>query len=258
MHKIVLLRHGESVWNRENRFTGWMDVDLTDTGVGEAKEAADLMAGKGMTFDYAFTSPLKRAVKSLWIVLEKLDLMWIPIEKHWRLNERHYGALQGLNKKETAAKFGEEQVFLWRRSFDVRPPFLDMNDPRHPRFERKYRDIDPQLLPAAESLKDTCDRVIPYWQDTVVPMIKKGKHILISAHGNSMRAIVKYLDNTDKNDIVNLNIPTGVPLIYELDEDLQPTNHYYLGDPAEIERKIEAMKSQIRVFQKIEGDVTVG
>ncbi|HPO66136.1 MAG TPA: 2,3-diphosphoglycerate-dependent phosphoglycerate mutase, partial [Bacteroidales bacterium] len=220
MYKIVLLRHGESVWNKENRFTGWTDVDLSEKGIEEARNAGRVLKQEGYTFDLAFTSTLKRAIRTLWLATDEMDLLWIPVIKSYTLNERHYGALQGLNKAEMAAKHGEEQVKIWRRSYDVPPPALDENDPRHPRFDVRYKDVDPKLLPATESLKDTVARVVPFWESTIAPEIKKGKKIIIAAHGNSLRALVKYLDNISDKDILELNIPTGIPLVYELDANL--------------------------------------
>ena len=232
MHKLVLLRHGESTWNRENRFTGWKDVDLSERGLVEAAEAGRLLREGGYTFDLAYTSLLKRAIRTLWIALDVLDRMWIPVVKDWRLNERHYGALEGLNKAETAAKHGEAQVKIWRRSYDVPPPPLSPDDPRHPSHDPRYGRLSPQELPLAESLKDTVARVIPYWLGTIAPSIRAGQQVIIAAHGNSLRALVKYLDGISESAIVELNIPTGIPLVYELDEDLKPLRHYYLGDPA--------------------------
>jgi len=232
MHKLVLLRHGESTWNRENRFTGWTDVDLSERGREEAKEAGRLLKDGGYVFDIAFTSVLKRAVRTLGIGLDVLDLLWIPVTKHWRLNERHYGALQGLNKAETAAKHGEAQTKIWRRSYDIPPPPLTPDDPRHPSHDPRYRDLTPGELPLTESLKDTVARFLPYFQQTIAPAITSGKRVLIAAHGNSLRALVKYLDHIDERTIVELNIPTGIPLVYELDDNLKPIRHYYLGDPA--------------------------
>jgi len=232
MHKVVLLRHGESTWNKENRFTGWTDVDLSDRGRDDAKEAGRLLREGGYVFDLAFTSVLKRAIRTLWIALDQLDLMWIPVVKDWRLNERHYGALQGLNKAETAAQHGEEQTKIWRRSFDIPPPPLTADDPRHPSRDPRYAGLKPNELPLTESLKTTIDRFLPYWHETIAPAIKAGKRVVIAAHGNSLRALVKYLDNIDEKTIVELNIPTGIPLVYELDDDLKPIRHYYLGDPA--------------------------
>ena len=232
MHKLVLLRHGESTWNRENRFTGWTDVDLSERGLAEAREAGRLLREGGYTFDLAYTSLLKRAIRTLWIALDELDRMWIPVVKDWRLNERHYGALQGLNKAETTAKHGEAQVKIWRRSYDIPPPPLSPDDPRHPSHDPRYAGLSPQELPLTESLKDTVARVIPYWRDTIAPSVRAGKHVVIAAHGNSLRALVKYLDDISESAIVELNIPTGIPLVYELDDDLKPLRHYYLGDPA--------------------------
>jgi 2,3-bisphosphoglycerate-dependent phosphoglycerate mutase len=232
MHKLVLLRHGESTWNRENRFTGWTDVDLSERGLIEAADAGRLLKEGGYIFDIAYTSVLKRAIRTLWIALDALDLMWIPVEKHWRLNERHYGALQGLNKAETTAKHGEAQTQIWRRSYDIPPPPLTLDDPRHPSRDPRYAMLSPSELPLTESLKDTVARFLPYWHDTIAPSIRSGKRVLIAAHGNSLRALVKYLDNVSDTSIVELNIPTGIPLVYELDGDLTPLRHYYLGDPA--------------------------
>jgi 2,3-bisphosphoglycerate-dependent phosphoglycerate mutase len=229
---LVLLRHGESTWNRENRFTGWTDVDLSERGLAEAAEAGRLLRDEGFTFDLAYTSVLKRAIRTLWIALDALDLVWIPVEKSWRLNERHYGALQGLNKAETAAQHGEAQTKIWRRSFDIPPPPLTPDDPRHPSHDVRYASLDPNDLPNTESLKDTIDRFLPYWHDTIAPQIRAGKRVLIAAHGNSLRALVKYLDGMSESEIVELNIPTGIPLVYELDAALKPIRHYYLGDPA--------------------------
>lgn len=232
MIKLVLLRHGLSTWNQENRFTGWTDVDLADQGRTEALEAGRLLKDGGYVFDLAYTSVLKRAIRTLWITLDTLDQMWIPVEKSWRLNERHYGALQGLNKAETAAKHGEAQVRIWRRSYDVPPPPLAADDPQHPSRDPRYAWLPPNQLPLTESLKDTVARFLPYWHETIAPAIRSGKRVLIAAHGNSLRALVKYLDNISESDIVELNIPTGIPLVYELDDDLRPFRHYYLGDPA--------------------------
>jgi 2,3-bisphosphoglycerate-dependent phosphoglycerate mutase len=232
VHKVVLLRHGESTWNKENRFTGWTDVDLSERGREEAKEAGRLLKEGGFVFDIAFTSVLKRAIRTLGIALDVLDQLWIPVTKHWRLNERHYGALQGLNKAETAAKHGDAQTKIWRRSYHIPPPPLTPDDPRHPSRDPRYRDLKPSELPLTESLKDTVDRFLPYWHETIAPTIKSGRRVLIAAHGNSLRALVKYLDGIDEQTIVELNIPTGIPLVYELDDDLKPIRHYYLGDPA--------------------------
>jgi len=232
MHKVVLLRHGESEWNRENRFTGWKDVDLTDRGIAEAREAGRLMKEAGFTFDLAYTSVLKRAIKTLGIALDVMDQLWIPVTKHWRLNERHYGGLQGLDKAETAAKHGEAQVKIWRRSYDIPPPPLSVDDERYSGRDPRYAALTPAEVPASESLKDTVARFLPYWHETIAPTIKTGTRVVIAAHGNSLRALVKYLDNVSETDIVELNIPTGIPLVYELDDALTPIRHYYLGDPA--------------------------
>ena len=232
MYRLILLRHGESTWNRENRFTGWTDVDLSERGVAEAKEAGRLLREGGYTFDIAYTSVLKRAIRTLWIALDSLDLMWIPVVKSWRLNERHYGNLQGLNKAETAAKYGEPQVKIWRRSYDVPPPPLTIDNPHHPSHDRRYAGLSPSELPLSESLKDTVARFLPYWHSTVAPAITSGQRVIIAAHGNSLRALVMYLDNVSEEAIVELNIPTGIPLLYELNEDLSPIRHEYLGDPA--------------------------
>jgi len=232
MRTLVLLRHGESTWNQENRFTGWTDVDLSERGRVEAAEAGRLLRGAGHTFDLAFTSVLKRAIRTLWIALDGLDQMWLPVEKSWRLNERHYGALQGLNKAETAARHGEAQTKIWRRSYDIPPPPLTADDPRHPSHDPRYAGLAANELPLAESLKDTVERFLPYWQGTIAPAVRSGQRVLIVAHGNSLRALVKYVDHLDDQTIVELNIPTGIPLVYELDDNLQPLRHYYLGDPA--------------------------
>jgi len=231
MKTLVLLRHGESTWNKENRFTGWTDVDLSERGREEAAEAGRLLREGGFTFDIAYTSVLKRAIRTLNLALDVLDLLWIPVEKDWRLNERHYGALQGLNKAETAAAHGDEKVKIWRRSYDTPPPALDPSDPRHPSHDRRYAGLSPTELPAAESLKDTIARFLPYWHGAIVPSIRAGRRVLIAAHGNSLRALVKHLDHISEADIVELNIPTGIPLVYELDDDLKPIRHRYLGDP---------------------------
>lgn len=244
MKKIVLLRHGESVWNRENRFTGWTDVGLSDHGREEARRAGRLLGEEGYVFDVAYTSVLKRAIKTLWIALEEMDLMWIPIHNSWRLNERHYGALQGLNKAETAAKFGEEQVLAWRRSYDVPPPALEAGDPRSPAGDPRYRDLSANELPATECLKDTVARFLPYWHEVIAPAVKAGRRVIIAAHGNSLRALVKYLDAISDEAIVKLNIPTGIPLVYELDDDLRPLRHSYLGDPAMVEAATQAVANQ--------------
>ncbi len=244
MKKLVLLRHGESEWNKQNRFSGWTDVDLSDQGILEAHNAGKLLKENGFTFDIAFTSVLKRGIRTLWIVLDELDLSWIPVFKSWRLNERHYGALQGFYKAKMAAELGEEQVLIWRRSYDIPPPPLKTSDPRYPGTEKRYKDLDPKDIPLSECLKDTVERFLPYWHETIVPTIKNGKDVLISAHGNSLRALVKYLDDVSEEEIVDLNIPTGIPLIYELDDDLKPINHYYLGDPEAIKQAIEAVENQ--------------
>jgi 2,3-bisphosphoglycerate-dependent phosphoglycerate mutase len=244
MKKVVLLRHGESTWNKENRFTGWTDVDLSEKGMVEARQSGVLLKEGGYTFDIAFTSVLKRAIRTLWIALDIMDLMWIPEVKHWRLNERHYGALQGLNKAEMAAKFGDEQVRIWRRSYDTPPPALESDDPRFPGFDPRYKDVPTDVLPRAESLKDTVARFLPYWYETIVPTIQSGNQVIIAAHGNSLRALVKHLDQVPDDEIVGLNIPTGVPLVYELDDDLKPITHYYLGDQEAIQKAMEAVANQ--------------
>jgi 2,3-bisphosphoglycerate-dependent phosphoglycerate mutase len=244
MHTLVLLRHGESDWNRENRFTGWTDVDLSARGVEEARGAGRLLKSEGLQFDLAFTSVLRRAIRTLWLVLEEMDLHWIPVHKSWRLNERHYGALQGLDKAETAAKFGEPQVLAWRRSYDVPPPALEPADPRLAAADPRYAGLSPEQLPRTECLKDTVARVLPYWNDTIAPAVRSGGRVLVAAHGNSLRALVKHLDAIPDADIVGLNIPTGVPLLYELDRELRPLRHRYLGDPAEVARRIAAVSAQ--------------
>jgi 2,3-bisphosphoglycerate-dependent phosphoglycerate mutase len=231
MIKLVLLRHGESTWNRENRFTGWTDVDLSERGLLEAQDAGRLLRDGGYGFDVAYTSVLKRAIRTLWITLDVLDLMWIPVIKSWKLNERHYGALQGLNKAETAARHGEAQTKIWRRSYDIPPPPLPPGDARHASGDPRYATVPPGDLPSTESLKDTVARFLPYWHETIAPSIRAGRRVIIAAHGNSLRALVKYLDNISESDIVEMNIPTGIPLVYELDDDLRPTAHFYLGDP---------------------------
>jgi 2,3-bisphosphoglycerate-dependent phosphoglycerate mutase len=244
MIKLVLLRHGESTWNLENRFTGWTDVDLTPRGIREAHDAARLLAEGGYTFDVAFTSVLKRAIRTLWIVMDDMDLMWLPVHRSWRLNERHYGALQGLNKAETAAKYGEAQVKIWRRSYADPPPALTPDDERYPGRDRRYASLTKAELPLAESLKDTVARFLPYWQETVAPAIRAGRRVIIAAHGNSLRALVKHLDGLSEGEIVDLNIPTGIPLVYELDDRLQPIRHDYLGDPEAAKRAAEAVARQ--------------
>ncbi len=245
--KLVLLRHGESLWNKENKFTGWTDVDLSDKGINEAKEAGKTLREKGYVFDVAFTSVLKRAIRTLWLVLDEMDLMWIPVYRSWRLNERHYGALQGLNKAEMSAKVGEEQVHIWRRSYDVRPPALDKTDKRYPGHDPRYRDLNENEIPVAESLKDTVIRFMPYWHEVLAPALKAGKHVIVSAHGNGLRAAVKYLDNISDSDIVKLNIPTGIPLVYELDEELKPVKHYYLADTEKVEKAINKVVAEGKV-----------
>ena len=244
MHRLVLVRHGESTWNQENRFTGWTDVDLSDRGREEAAEAGRLMREDGYVFDVAYTSVLKRAIRTLWIALDALDLMWIPVVKSWRLNERHYGALQGLNKAETAAKHGEAQTKIWRRSYDIPPPPLSPDDERHPSRDPRYRSLSPSEIPCTESLKDTVARFLPFWHEEIAPAIRSGKRVLIAAHGNSLRALAKHLDNIDDKAIVELNIPTGIPLVYELDEDLRPQRHYYLGDQAKAAAAAAAVANQ--------------
>jgi 2,3-bisphosphoglycerate-dependent phosphoglycerate mutase len=244
MFKVALLRHGQSTWNQENRFTGWKDVDLSEQGRAEAHEAGRLMKEAGLTFDVAYTSVLKRAIKTLFIALDEMDLLWIPVTKHWRLNERHYGALQGLNKAETAAKHGEQQVKIWRRSYDIPPPPLTPDDERYHGRDPRYAGLKPEEMPASESLKDTVARFLPYWHETIAPAIGSGRRVLIAAHGNSLRALVKYLDEVGDQEIVELNIPTGIPLVYELDDRLKPIRHYYLGDPAAAAAAAAAVASQ--------------
>ena len=244
MTKLVLLRHGESNSNQENRFGGWIDSDLSTKGIAEAKKAGQTLREQGYTFDIAFTSVLKRAIRTLWIVLEVMDLMWIPVYRTWQLNERHYGDLQGLDKSETAEKFGEKQVLMWRRSYDIRPPSLKITDEMYPGNDPKYKGVDEKDLPLAESLKDTLNRALPYWHETIVPEIKSGKRAIISAHGNSIRALLKYLDNISDEDIIKSNIPTGIPFVYELDENLKPIKSYYLADPEEVIKAIEAVARQ--------------
>jgi 2,3-bisphosphoglycerate-dependent phosphoglycerate mutase len=244
MHKLVLLRHGESTWNKENRFTGWTDVDLTDKGREEAKAAGQLLKADGYEFDIVFTSVLTRAIRTANIALDAADQLWLPVERSWRLNERHYGALQGLNKAETAAKHGEDQVKIWRRAYAIAPPPLTPDDPRHPSRDRRYRDVPPSDLPLTESLKDTVARFLPYWNDAIAPQIRAGKRVVIAAHGNSLRALVKFLDHVSDEAIVELNIPTGIPLVYELDEGLKPLRHYYLGDQDAARKAAEAVARQ--------------
>jgi 2,3-bisphosphoglycerate-dependent phosphoglycerate mutase len=243
MYKVVLIRHGESIWNKENLFTGWTDVDLSEKGREEATQAGLMLKEQGFQFDIAHTSLLKRAIRTLWIALDQMDLLWIPVERDWRLNERHYGALQGLNKAETTAKYGEEQVNIWRRSYDIPPPPLDEADPRYPGHDRRYQNLAKQQLPLTECLKDTVDRVLPLWHDVIAPSIRSGKQVLIAAHGNSLRALVKYLEDIPDDKIVDLNIPTGVPMVQELDENLKSIRHYYLGDAAQIEAAVNKAKS---------------
>ena len=244
MKKLVLLRHGESTWNKENRFTGWTDVDLTAKGLDEAKTAGRLLKENGLVFDIAHTSLLKRAIRTLWITLDEMDQMWIPVNLTWRLNERHYGSLQGLNKAETAIKFSEEQVLTWRRSYDTRPPALTRDDDRYPGFDLRYQNLAREDIPLTECLKDTVDRFLPYWNKTIAPQIQSGHRVIMAVHGNSLRALVKYLDNVSDKEILNVNIPTGVPLVYELDDDLKPIRNYYLGDQTEIEQATQAVANQ--------------
>jgi len=244
MHKVVLLRHGESTWNKENRFTGWTDVDLSEKGIKEAHNAGQTLKKEGYTFDIAYTSVLKRAIRTLWITLDEMDLMWIPVIRNWRLNERHYGALQGLNKSEMAQKFGEEQVHIWRRSYDTQPPSLEKTDERYPGKDPRYSDLKETEVPLTECLKDTVARFVPYWENLIAPSIKEGKQVVIAAHGNSLRALVKYLDNIPEDEIVGLNIPTGVPLVYELDDNLKSLKSYYLGDAEEIKKAAAAVANQ--------------
>lgn len=246
MYKLVLVRHGQSVWNLENRFTGWTDVGPTELGRAEALEAGKLLKADGYVFDVAYTSVLKRAIHTLWIILQEMNLEWIPVTNAWQVNERHYGALQGLNKSEMAEKFGEEQVKIWRRSYDVPPPALDWEDERHPRFDPRYASLPPEQLPATESLKITLERVLPYWHSTLAPVIRSGKRVIVAAHGNSIRALVKYLDNISDVAIPEVNIPTGLPLVYEFNDDLKPIRNYYLGDAEEAAKKAAAVADQAR------------
>jgi 2,3-bisphosphoglycerate-dependent phosphoglycerate mutase len=245
--KIVFLRHGESLWNREGKFTGWTDVALSEQGVVEARRAGHLLRAAGFTFDQAHTSVLKRAIQTLWIALEELDQMWIPVYRTWRLNERHYGALQGLSKKETAQEFGEAQVHQWRRSYDIPPPVLAWEDARHPRFDPRYAHLSAAELPTSESLKDTLERVMPYWHEAIIPQLQAGQKLLIAAHGNSLRALVKYLDDIPDDEIPGVNIPTGYPLVYELDDQLKAVDHFYLGDPIEIQKAASSVAAQASV-----------
>ncbi len=244
MHKLVLVRHGESDWNKQNRFTGWTDVDLSEKGMAEAHEGGRILKQEGYAFDVAYTSVLKRAIRTLWIVLDEMALMWIPVYRSWRLNERHYGALQGLNKSETAAKFGEDRVKIWRRSYDTQPPALEPSDERWPGHDRRYQGLAQSELPLTECLKDTVARFLPYWHETIAPAVRAGQRVIVAAHGNSLRALVKYLDNVSDQEIVGLNIPTGIPLVYELDDELKPIRHYYLGDQAKIQAAMEAVAAQ--------------
>ena len=244
MYTVVLLRHGESTWNKENRFTGWVDVDLSEKGLVEARAAGELLKAAGYTFDLAFSSLLKRAIRTLWIVQDELDLMWLPVQRSWRLNERHYGALQGLNKAETAAKHGEQQVKIWRRSYDIPPPPLAKDDPQFPGHDRRYASMAAEDLPVSECLKDTVERFLPYWHESIAPAIRSGQRVVVAAHGNSLRALVKYLDGISDSDIVELNIPTGIPLVYELDADLKPIRSFYLGDPEAAKKAAEAVAKQ--------------
>jgi 2,3-bisphosphoglycerate-dependent phosphoglycerate mutase len=243
-YKLVLIRHGQSTWNLENKFTGWTDVDLTPLGREEAIKAGKLLKAEGYTFDVAYTSVLRRAIKTLWNVLEQMELEWIPVTRAWQLNERHYGGLQGLDKSETAAKYGEQQVKIWRRSYDIPPPELTLDDPRHPSKDRRYAGLTAEQLPKTESLKETVARMVPYWKEVLAPAVKSGKRVLIAAHGNSLRALIKYLDNISEADILELNIPTAIPLVYELDADLKPVKHYYLGDADEIAKAAAAVANQ--------------
>jgi len=249
MVKLVLVRHGESIWNKENRFTGWTDIDLSEKGIEEARNAGKTLKNLGYTFDVAYTSVLKRAIRTLWLILDEMDLMWVQTYNTWRLNERHYGALQGLNKAEMAARYGEEQVFIWRRSYDIQPPPLDPNDERYPGRDPRYKNLSPAEIPLTESLKDTVSRFMPFWHETLAPALKSGQKVLISAHGNSLRALVKYVDNIPDSEIVNVNIPTGIPLVYEMDDDLKPLRHYYLGNPEDVQKAMEAVASQGKVKQ---------
>ena len=246
MHKLVLIRHGESTWNQENRFTGWTDVDLSEKGTAEAEQAGRLLRSEGYLFDQAFTSVLKRAIRTLWLALEQMDLCWIPVYNSWRLNERHYGALQGLNKAATAEKFGAEQVLQWRRSYDIRPPELEPDDERSPAHDPRYAGLAPEEVPMAESLKDTVARVLPFWHETIVPAVRSGQRVLVSAHGNSLRALVKYLDDMPEAEIVGLNIPTGIPMVYEFNNDMSPIRRYYLGDQEAAQRAAEAVANQAK------------
>ncbi len=244
MKNLVLLRHGESIWNKENRFTGWTDIDLSEKGIDEAKAAAQILKREGFLFDVAYTSVLKRAIRTLWILLDEMDLLWIPVHRSWRLNERHYGALQGLNKSEMAEIYGEKQVLIWRRSYDIRPPALEETDKRYPGFDPRYKGLDQKELPRTECLKDTVERFLPYWHEVIAPSLRSGMKVLIAAHGNSLRALVKYLDDISDKDIVELNIPTGIPLVYELDTDLKPVSHYFLADEEDVKRAMNRVAGQ--------------
>jgi 2,3-bisphosphoglycerate-dependent phosphoglycerate mutase len=246
MHKLVLVRHGESTWNKENLFTGWTDVDLSEKGVEEAAEGGRVLKEEGYVFDIAFTSVLKRAIRTLWIVLDEMDLMWIPVIRDWRLNERHYGALQGLNKAQMAEKFGEEQVQIWRRSYDTRPPALEETDPKNPINDPRYAELGKEQVPLTECLKDTVARFLPCWHEVIAPAVRSGKRVIIAAHGNSLRALVKYLDNIPDDVIPGLNIPTGMPLVYELQDDLKPIRNYYLGDPQKVKAAMDAVANQAK------------
>ena len=247
MHRLVLLRHGESTWNKENLFTGWTDVDLSENGVQEAKEGGRVLKEQGYMFDIAVTSVLKRAIRTLWFVMDEMDLMWIPVVRDWRLNERHYGALQGLNKAQTAEKYGEKQVHIWRRSYDIRPPVLEETDPRNPARDPRYKELKKDQIPLSECLKDTVNRFLPCWHDVIAPAVRAGKRVLIAAHGNSLRALVKYLDNIPDDVIPDVNIPTGMPLVYELEDDLKPIRHDYLGDPQKVHNAMQAVANQAKV-----------
>ena len=249
MFKLVLLRHGESTYNREKRFTGWTDVDLSENGIEEARDAAGVFKENGFVFDIAYSSVLKRAIRTLWIILDDMDLMWIPVERHWRLNERHYGALQGLNKPETAKKYGEEQVLIWRRAYDIPPPPLQKSDERYPGNDPKYKDLSEDELPLTECLKDTVERFLPYWHEKIAPTVSSGRKVLISAHGNSIRALIKHLDNVSEEEIIKLDIPTGIPLVYELDDDLKPISHYYLADEEKVKAAVESVRAQGKADQ---------
>jgi 2,3-bisphosphoglycerate-dependent phosphoglycerate mutase len=244
MYRLVLIRHGESTWNKENRFTGWTDVELSERGINEAIEAGKFLKNKGFNFKVAYTSYLTRAIRTLWLIQEQMDLLWIPVYKTWRLNEKHYGNLQGLNKAEMVEKYGEEQVLIWRRSYDVRPPALDSDDPRHPRFDKRYQDLDPNDIPATEALKDTVERIVPYWKDELEPSLRKHKEVIVAAHGNSLRGIVKYLKNISDSDIVGLNLPTGIPYVFEFNANMVLEKDYFLGDPEVIKKLMEEVANQ--------------